>query len=233
MGKTQRWQLVLGLFLTGFSGAAARSATHPAEGEPRFTVHVRDYAQVDAKTLGEAEQVSAGIFRKAGVETHWVEISQKLSEFLTAMDTKTLVNLQVHILPQEMANQLGMPDNVMGLAPGKGPDRQLVYVFYQCVRKLAQRQVLAETKGNVSGHATVAQILGEMMAHELGHILLNLPSHSQTGIMRGDWDLKDLADVAFGRLFFTRQQAEIMRADVQRRGAAEIASFVSLPSTPR
>jgi hypothetical protein len=233
MGKTQRWQLVLGLFLTGLSGAAARSATHPAEGEARVTVRVRDYAHVDAKTLAEAEQVAAGIFRKAAVETHWVEISQKGSEALTNMDTKTLVNLQVHILPQEMANQLGMSDSVMGLAPGKGPDRQLVYVFYQCVRKLAQKQVLAETKGNVSVHATIAQILGEMMAHELGHILLNLPSHSQTGIMRGDWDLKDLADVAYGCLFFTRQQAEIMRADVQRRGAAEIASFVSQPSTPK
>jgi hypothetical protein len=233
MAKTQRWQLVLGLLLTGFSGAAARAATHPAEGEARFTVHVRDYAQVDAKTLAEAEQVAAGIFRKAGVEAHWVEISKESSADLTDMDTKILVNLQVHILPQEMANQLGMPDNAMGLAPGKGPDRKLVYVLYECVRKLAQRQVREQTKGDVTRNATAAQILGEMMAHELGHILLNLPSHSQIGIMRGDWDLKDLADVAYGFLFFTRQQAEIMRADVRRRGTAETARFISQPSAPK
>jgi hypothetical protein len=70
---------------------------------------------------------------------------------------------------------------------------------------------------NITWHATVAQILGAMMAHELGHILLNLPSHSETGIMKGDWDLKELCDAAYGFLLFTRQQTEVIQADVARR----------------
>ena len=56
-----------------------------------------------------------------------------------------------------------------------------------------------------------------MIAHELGHVLLNLPSHTGTGIMRGDWDLKDLEDIAYGYLLFMPQQAETMLVEVARR----------------
>jgi hypothetical protein len=220
MRGLQKWQTTLGVILAVSCPTAVKAAAHPTGGEPTFTVHVHNYAQVDPKTIAQAEQVTAGIFRKAGVETHWVDVPETSNGpfvEVTDVDSNALSNLHVQILSQEMASRMGMPDNVMGLAPGKGPDRRLVYVFYQCVRNLAQRQVHAQTKGNVLRHATVGQILGEMMAHELGHILLNLPSHSETGIMRGDWDLKDLCDVAFDLLLFTQRQAEVIRADVARR----------------
>jgi hypothetical protein len=35
--------------------------------------------------------------------------------------------------------------------------------------------------------------------------------------MRGDWNLKDLQDAVYGYLLFTPQQAEVMRAEVDRR----------------
>jgi hypothetical protein len=95
-------------------------------------------------------------------------------------------------------------------------------VFYNSVEALAQRQKEVGIKGDSLRYATKAQILGNMIAHEIGHVLLNLRSHSATGIMRGDWDLQDLQDVAYGCLLFTRLQAEIIRAEVVRRvGQAE------------
>jgi len=57
------------------------------------------------------------------------------------------------------------------------------------------------------------------IAHEIGHLLLNLETHSATGIMRGDWDLRDLQGVATGFLLFTPQQAEIIRTEVARRAS--------------
>jgi hypothetical protein len=122
-----------------------------------------------------------------------------------------------------MAGRLGLPNNVMGLAPGTGPERRLVYVFYSSVEGLARRQSRA--------HVSTAQILGHAMAHEIGHLLLNQESHSPTGIMRGDWNLKDLQDAVYGYLLFTSQQAGVIRAEVDRRirqqkalEAAELAS---------
>jgi hypothetical protein len=201
---------------------AKAGATVPSDASLIITIHVRDYAEVDAKILAQAKQVAAEIFKKAGVETHWIdvpEISQALSD-LPDRDSPLSSDLHLHILSQRMSNRLALPDNVMGLAPGKGPDRRLVYVFYGYVTRLALRQARQT-------HATVGHILGEMIAHELGHILLNLPAHSEIGIMRGDWDLKDLCNVAYGLLFFTQQQAEVIRTEVVRRNSQQTSAVES------
>lgn len=133
------------------------------------------------------------------------------------------------MLSRSTAAVLGLPDDVMGVAPGSGPNRQIIYVFYGSLEPLAERQVLAMGKGDITRPATRAQILGHMIAHEIGHLLLNLPSHSDSGIMRVSWDLKDLQDVAFGSLLFTPAQATILREEVvrraQRRQAANAAQI--------
>jgi len=216
MRRSQQWQLAFGLILTSFANAAA----HPNQTAASLTVKVKDYANVDARTLVEAERIATKVYENVGVKIKWSNLDQVSSsgsadpkgEDLTALSV-----LQVHILTEEMANMLGMPGDVMGLAPGKGPGRRLVYLFYPFVKKLAQRQVGGETRANPLKFAAVAQILGEMMAHELGHVLLNLPSHSPTGIMKGDWDLVDLWNVSYGSLLFTKEQAEAIRREVARR----------------
>ena len=75
-------------------------------------------------------------------------------------------------------------------------------------------------------------ILGHVIAHEFGHLLLNLDSHSPTGIMRGMWDTNDFAAATYGDLLFTPQQAEVIRVDVARRvrqqQTAGVASLESL-----
>jgi hypothetical protein len=97
----------------------------------------------------------------------------------------------------------------------------VAYVFYERAEQLA-RQQMAENRvresstGRVKAHTELGQILGHVIAHELGH-LLGLPSHSQTGIMRADWDLTDLQDIAYGHLLFTSQQSNTIRAEVSRR----------------
>lgn len=225
MQKSQKSGVACVLIFAAFWASEARAAGNPAQEELAFTISVYNYAQVDAKTLANAKEAAAGIFRKTGVETRWVdapEVSDHVD--LAENESNALTNLRVYILPQEMAQRLGMPDNVMGLAPGRGPDRLLVYVFYQWLNQVAQKQVREQARGNITWHATAAQILGAMMAHELGHILLNLPSHSESGIMRGDWDLQQLSDAAFGFLLFTRQQTEVIQADVARRNRQQTSA---------
>lgn len=223
--RTQTWQLAFGLILAGFTVGVQTADAHSPVADLCFTVHVRNYAAVDSKMLANAERVAADIFRKAGVESRWVvdagEISQDQSENSADPASSALSHFRLHILSPEMAGRLGQPSNVMGLAPGTGPDRQYVYVFHGRVKELAQKQVSAHAKGDVSRPATLDQILGEMMAHEIGHILLNLPSHTETGIMRGYWDMKDLSDIAYGSLLFTPPQSEVIRADVARRSSQQ------------
>jgi hypothetical protein len=220
MKSFERWLPMLGMTALGLAQALPIVAAPSSNTLPIMTVRISNYARVDAKELAEAEQVATSIFRDAGVTTRWVDtrdVSEAVYSDREEKNAPGLSQIQVHIQSSSMAGSLGLSNEVMGLAPGRGPDRQLVYVFYDRVKELAQRQVVAQVRGEMVARAGGCRILGEMIAHEIGHILLNLPSHSESGIMRGDWDLNDLQDVAFGELLFTKQQSKLIKTEVIRR----------------
>jgi hypothetical protein len=110
---------------------------------------------------------------------------------------------------------------VMGLAPGSGPDRRIVYVFDSKVRTIFWSTFSGYTRRDTDRHVSMSKILGHAIAHEVGHLLLNQQVHSPQGIMRGEWGLTDLRDINCGVLLFTAQQAEVLRSDVRRRNAEQ------------
>ena len=78
MNRAQRWVLILGLGLSATANGAAAAKTYPAtqlDASLLITIHVHNYAEVDRKTLTEAESVATEIFRKAGAETRWIDSS--------------------------------------------------------------------------------------------------------------------------------------------------------------
>ncbi len=200
-----RWRssLVLGFILTGNAS--------PADQLPVLTTHVWNLAEIDSTTLIRAEETATWIFRKSGIETRWIGPTDERSFPLSHM--------QVNVLPSSSSLRSGLPDNfpskAMGLAPGVGPDRQSVYVFYDRVEVFATKHI-AET------HADAAQILGHTIAHEIGHLLLNVQAHSASGIMRSDWNLLDLRDASYGYLVFTTRQARAIPEEARRRRNASL-----------
>jgi hypothetical protein len=52
------------------------------------------------------------------------------------------------------------------------------------------------------------------MAHEICHLLLPLKAHSQIGLMRADWTKADLHLVRRNELFFTAEQAKVIRSKI-------------------
>lgn len=234
MRTLHSWLVAIGVALAGVGGVAPNAAAHRAEAQASFTVHVSNYAQVPTKELAQAERVAEAVFKSAGVASTWVDINDISSAAYVGSggpNPAGLSLISVHVQSSlAWQDPLALKDNVMGLAPGAGPDRKLVYVFYDRVKQLAERQAAAQVKGAISARAGECQILGEMMAHEIGHILLNMPGHSETGIMRGDWDLKDLQDVAFGSLFFTAHQAQVIRGEAARRANADSNSNLAVNS---
>src|SRR6266404_2268382 len=225
MRKTLRWTLSAGLVLaSGLTGLSQTEAAASSEASPAITIHVRNYAGVASNTLAEAEEVATGIFREAGVESRWADI------VLTAESNRansadhpdfTLADFQLSIFPREMYERNGVPNNVMGLAPGTGRDRRFVYIFDTNVEHRFWRLVDAHRSGRMDRQVSKAQLLGHAIAHELGHLLLNQQVHSAHGIMRGEWGFTDCRDMTSGMLLFTPQQAELLRADVRRRSGQQ------------
>ena len=219
MRRTISWALRLAL-MAGLTGIDLSAAAGSPETSLTITIHACNFAQVDSRSLRDAEVVATEIFRKAGVETRWVDAdstSENMQRHPAAHGSYNLSDIQLDILPPLMAERLGLPNNVMGLAPGTERDRQLVYVFFDKVNAIAEKETQARVDGGISAYAIRVQILGHAIAHEVGHILLNLNSHSDTGIMRASWDLRQLRDACYGYLVFTPPQAEAIRLEVGRR----------------
>jgi hypothetical protein len=233
MKTTLRWALGMGLALaSGLTGIGYAAPAAPSKTSPAITIHVHNYARVASATLAEAEEVTTQIFREAGLETRWAD------SVLNAKDdpepfaghlTYSFTDIQLSILPREMSDRLGLSSDVMGVVPGT--DAQIAYVFDSKVEALFQTTLRTYRTGHIDRRVSESQILGIAIAHELGHLLLDLQGHSANGIMRGEWGLTDLRNAAFGMLLFTAQQAEVLRANARSRNTQrEILKVAELES---
>jgi hypothetical protein len=213
--KTLRWTLNVGLVLTiALTGLSRTAAAASPERSIAITIHVHNYAGVAPEKLTDTEEVATEIFREAGVETRWVNIVLATeNDQVNSADHPafTSADIQLSILPSKMSDRLGIPNNVIGLTPGT--DAQIVYLFDSKVETLFWRLLRAQCSGRMDRPVSRAQIRGHVIAHELGHLLLNMNGHSTHGIMRGELDFTNRHD----SLLFTTQQAEVLRADVRRR----------------
>jgi hypothetical protein len=236
MKTTLRWTLTVGVVLaSGLMGVVNAAAAASPETSLAITVHVHNYAGVPTKTMMEAEEVATEIFGKAGVQTRWADTAltaENSQENLADHPARTLADIQLNILTDEMSNCVGAPNNVMGRAPGSGPDRKLVYIFKTNVDARFWRLARAQGSARLYRPVSKAQILGHAIAHEIGHLLLNQQVHSAHGIMRGEWGFADFRDMTEGMLLFTPEQTEFLRADARRRNTQRETTKVAALESP-
>jgi hypothetical protein len=77
----------------------------------------------------------------------------------------------------------------------------------------------------------LADVVGNLMAHELGHLLLGSNSHAPAGIMRARWQGDDLRRAARSNLWFTSEQAENMRRKLIAARPRPVPSVMSARSS--
>ena len=102
-----------------------------------------------------------------------------------------------------MAKAANQRSSILGFA--KPP--HIASVFFDRVANLAESGAVEETHN----------ILGHLLAHELGHLLLARNGHSRRGIMQIPWKAKELKLAAQGRLLFTEGQSKRMGSQVSTR----------------
>jgi hypothetical protein len=215
-------RLGLALFLTYASLChAAVQSTAPADGSPRITVRVYNYAGVSRPTLAGAEKEASRIFREAGIETSWQDCPTSHAEEEAFPGCAQLLGppgVDVRIIPRSMAARLESPRERLGLAlPSQGGFASSAWVFFHRVEELARSRI-----------ASPRQILACALAHEMGHLLLGPNQHSSTGIMRAHLGPDELKLASQGQLLFASSQRERMRAQVLSRVQAARAASDSV-----
>ncbi len=170
---------------------------------PEVTISVHEYADVPTPLLAAAEDQAREIFRRAGLETVWLNCSPKLE--LENLEPRSCyfsdaTHLTLKISRHAMNAKVRDRPDVLGTAyPDEKGAGYFAYVFYDRIQELAQRRGL--------GYA----LLADVMAHEIGHLLLGSTSHSAGGIMCAHWNYEELRNVSEGAMAFVPAQSRIMR----------------------
>jgi hypothetical protein len=169
---------------------------------PEITLRVYDYAGLQAELLSRALGLTKTIFADAGVVVVPIICTEhKSSE--TCNEPLAPLKVVLRIVPRPAP---GAEYEILGYASGS-----YIIVNYSGVKEIVDHS-----------QAFLDKILGCVIAHELGHVLLGPDSHSSMGIMTAgltDWELRPTRTLFVGFLPF--QKARI-RAYVrsQTRGKA-------------
>ena len=135
--------------LTGWTDAAAEPLSP-------FTVHVLilDGVGVEADTLRQAQEEAQRIFKAATITLAWRLRDQE------PPTGSLFIKLVVKIVANPIGER-GKNPNVLAMTPGSKEARGTVaYLFYHRIHDLGQLLQLE-----------VSQLLGHVMAHEMGHLL--------------------------------------------------------------
>jgi hypothetical protein len=202
---------LLGSFLP--LAVALAAAAENSTSRPGITVLVYNYAAVPENTLVRAKAEGARIYHQAGIETAWLDCPlspAQASAYPACQIDLGPTTLAIRIVPAPKATGLHLDADSYGFAqlPEDGGFGFAASVF-------AHR---AETLAN-GNRSFLAVLLGHLIAHEIGHLLLGVGSHAPSGLMRVPWKAKELEFVRQGSLLFTSRQAESIRAQAQARAA--------------
>ena len=191
-----RWAFATVAMLVRASGAFA--AGQDAGPELRITVRVDDKAGVQGAVLTYAEARAARVFAMVGVNVDWVDGNEANRLKLVAPYT---VLIMAEAPPTLKAAMERLGTDVMGQgAPFVGR----AYIYYHRVLQLG-----------LVPPRDVGTTLGDVIAHELGHLMLP-PGHSKLGIMRPSINM-----LSRNLETFTESEAANVRTTVRERANAQ------------
>jgi hypothetical protein len=176
----------------------AAAALRGGEAKLEITVHVYNNAGVPDPKVTRALSEAGHILGKAGFAVNWVLCPAGCEE---SPDPRLLV----FSFNAEAATDL--PDSALGFALPFTERGNHAAAFLSKVSRFSQFHAAA---------ADDDSILGSVVAHEIGHLLLRSNQHGP-GIMATGWQVEAVRAIAQRRLVFTPAQARAMRVSLQNR----------------
>lgn len=172
---------------------------------PTITVQIYNYSPASPEIVARAEHEAGRILGAAGLQPVWRECPVKIPSSESpgpCQKAQAATDLRLRILPASIKSKF--QDAVFGFAIH--PALASVYYDY------AQRRAKVD-----DAEFELPVILGGVMAHELGHLLLGSDGHSDTGIMQPRWDPSHVRLLLMGTLQFTPEQTKRMILAAQAR----------------
>jgi hypothetical protein len=178
-------------FVIGLTGSASSALAEPTD-PATIAIRVLNQAKLSQEDLLRATTEATRIFNNAGLNVVWQDAAGSGPERL----------FTVNIVPNVPAERSDFTSrHVLGMAPGTREMRGVqAWAFY------------APIQARAMPHGVIpALLLGHVIAHEIGHLLLPDIPHSRTGLMREGWDKLQLIRASARTLTFTPAESALIR----------------------
>jgi len=193
-------RILFGLILCLRAFPSRAEDRRPAE----LVVAVHNDAGVSANALAQAERTAGWIFKQAGVDVDWANCDRPAGEG-QIVSSCHVTEFPRHLQLSIAQRSRNLTESILGVSflaeDGSGCYSD---VFLEPTEELHEKLHVI----------SLGTLLGHVVAHEIGHLLLGTNSHSDAGIMRPHWNARDLANAGKAELHFTPAQGRTMRARV-------------------
>jgi hypothetical protein len=200
----RRFTLLLIVWAAVFSTSSPASTPQGGADQPRrLQVSLFNDAGVDSATLAEAQSRASAIFSHSGIEVDWLVCGPAdPNDFLPRRTACSALvwpsHLSVRIRPRAVSVSAETFGQAFVNTEGEG---LYCNVYYQNLARSSGHRDLSD-----------GEMLGYVLAHELGHLLLGTNSHSASGLMQPRWDSSTLRPDALSSLRFTPSQSAVLRS---------------------
>ena len=172
----------------------------PIFGGERMTVSVCTRGSLDPRVELGAEAAAAALFRSMDIEIAWA----KCEDGLEGDDAVEQHSFTLRFRDGRPFIKPAAGNDTLGEAFLQADEGGfIVEVYYQAVQALA-----------LDKDVELTTLLGFVVAHELGHLLLGR-AHAAHGVMRAAWDRTDLEAIRRGSMRFSAPEAAGMRRMLQ------------------
>ena len=175
---------------------------------PHVAVALCDKVGLEPATLLQAKTATLKILNAAGVQATWTESRSSATTTFNPNsyeDCEISSNESILVIITSDEPEGQSPDT-MGLAPRTDVYRRRAYILYNRVKRFVQ-----DHRPRSDLQSEMGYVLGNVIVHELGHLLMPGKGHSPAGLMSKNWGYHEAQDAVSGRLFFAGAQSALIR----------------------
>lgn len=193
-----KWLWLVVVLVLASPAAASKEI---AAAEMQVTISVHNDAGISAGTLRGAEMEASRVFRQSGIEAKWLNCPLPADGPEDPAQCRT-AEFPAYLQLRIARRSRNLSEITFGIsylsADGSGCYANL---FYERIEEMHERS-----------RVNLGSLLGDVAAHEIGHLLLGTSSHAANGIMRARWESEELGSVGTGMLFFSEAESRQMRS---------------------
>jgi len=205
---------------------AKSSPANPSAASLPLTVRIYDYAGPGTAIIERAQQEASRVLAHVDIAATWLNCPLTMEQRETNASCASPAgptDLVVRVLPPKMHPAASSETQTFGhaLIANDKPAPRIASILFGNVERLAWARDMDSSYGTIHRSITheryVGILLGHVIAHEIGHLLLATNKHSRRGLMIAHWDASVTEDAILRRLQFEPGERKRIGSQLLRR----------------